>query len=79
MSLTINFKNSNSCNFRKNFYFFSQYWKVVNKRGVEYSDLQVTVATSFIFDILRLEWIENSWSVEEVKYLCLAMTLLLMN
>ena len=52
---TTNFKNSNSCNFRKIFYFFSQYWEIVNKRGTEYSGLAVTVATSFIFDFLGVE------------------------
>ena len=71
--MTIKFKNSYSYKLRKNFYFFSQYWEIVNKRSVEYSDLQVTVATSFIFDYLRLEWIENNWGVREMQYLCLAM------
>ena len=59
MSLTVNFKNSNSGNFRKIFYFFSQYWEIVNKRGTEYSGLAVTVATSFIFDILRVEYLNS--------------------
>ena len=59
MSLTIRFNNSNSCNFKKIFYFFHQYWEIVNKRGAEYSGLQVPVAPSFIFDILRVEWEEN--------------------
>ena len=71
--MTINFKNSNSCNFRKIFQFFSHYCKIVNKRGTEYSELAVTVATSFIFYFLRAEWVENGWDVEELKYLCLAM------
>ena len=69
MSMTINFKNSDSCNFRKIFYFFAQYCEVVSKRGTEYSELAVTIATSFIFDFLRVEWVD----VEELKYLCLAM------
>ena len=72
MSIT-NFKNSNLCNFRKIFYFFSQYWEIVNKRGTEYSGLAVTVATSFIFDFLGVEWVESGWVVEELKYFCLAM------
>ena len=58
MCLTVKFKNSNSCNFKKIFYFFSQYWEIVNKRGTEYSGLAVTVATSFIFDILRVEYLK---------------------
>ena len=73
MTLTIIFKNSNSCNFRKKNYLFSKHWEIVNKRGAEYSGLEVTVATSFIFDILRAEWVKNGWDVEELKYLCLAM------
>ena len=73
MSLTMRFSNVNSCNFRKIFCFFHQYWEIVNKRGVEYSDLQVAIATSFIFDILRVEWEENDWDVEELKYVRLAL------
>ena len=45
----------------------------MSKRGLEYSGIQVTIATSFIFDYLRLEWLENSWDVAELKYLCLAL------
>ena len=33
----------------------------------------MTVATSFIFDYLSLEWLDNDWDVEELKILCLAM------
>ena len=60
-------------NVKKNFYFFHQYWQIVSKRGLEYSGLQVTIATSFIFDYLRLEWLENGWDVAELEYLCLAL------
>ena len=42
-------------NVKKMFYFFHQDWQIVSKRGLEYSGLQVTVTTSFIFDYLRLE------------------------
>ena len=71
MSLTIKFKKLYSRNFRKKILFLFSI--LGNKRGVEYSDLQVTVATSFIFDYLKLEWIENNWDVRELQYLCLAM------
>ena len=71
--MIIRFNNLNSCNFRRILYFIHQYWEIVNKRGVEYSDLQVTIATSFIFDILRVEWEENGWDVEELKYVRLAL------
>ena len=60
-------------NFKKNFISFFKYRKIVNKRGVEYSGLQVTIATSFIFGLLRFEWETNYWDVRELKYLCLAM------
>ena len=66
MSFTIRF-DSNSYNFRKIFYFFHQYWEIISKRGIEYSGLQVTVATSFIFDILRIKWEGNNWDIEELK------------
>ena len=72
MSFTIRF-DSNSYNFKKIFYFFYQYWEIINKRGVEYSGLQVTITTSFIFDILRIEWEENNWDIEELKYVCLTL------
>ena len=72
MSFTIRF-DSNSYNFKKMFYFFHQYWEIISKRGVEYSGLQVTVATSFIFDILRIEWEENNWNIEKLKYVYLAL------
>ena len=71
--LSLNFRNKNICNFKKIFYFFYKYWEIVDRRGVEYSGLQVTIATSFIFYVRRVEWIENSWDVEELKYLCLAL------
>ena len=61
---------------QKIFYFFYQCWEIVTKRGFEYSGRQVTVAISFIFDILRLEWEENGWDAEELKYLCLALDIL---
>ena len=35
---------------------FFNYWKVVAKRGTELSGLQVTIATSYIFNILQVEW-----------------------
>ena len=60
-------------NFRKIFYFFFQYWNIVQKRGINYSGLAVTITTSFFFfDILRIEWENNGWDIEELKYLCLA-------
>ena len=72
MSFTVRF-DLNSHNFKKIFYFLHQYWEIINKRGFEYSGLQVTVATSFIFDILRIEWEENNRDKEELKYLCLVL------
>ena len=60
-------------NVKKKFYFFHQYWQVVNKTGLEYSGLQVNIAKGFIFDYLRLEWLENGWNVAESRYFCLAL------
>ena len=60
-------------NFQKNFYFFHQYWNIVQKRGIEYIGLTVDITCSFIFDILRTEWENKGWDIEELKYLCLAM------
>ena len=60
-------------NVTKFFYFFHQYWQIVSKRDLEYSGLQVTIAKNFIFDYLRIEWLENGLDVAELKYLCLAL------
>ena len=43
------------------------------KRGTELSSLQVTVATSYIFNVLRVEWEKNDWSIDKLKYLTLAL------
>ena len=67
MSFKIRFQNYFLSNYRKIFYFFFQYWLIVKrKRVVELDGLHVTVATSFIFDYLSLEWLDNDWDVEEV-------------
>ena len=66
MSFTIRFQNYFLSNYKKIFYFFFQYWFIVKKRVVELDGLHVTVATSFIFDYLSLEWLDNDWDVEEV-------------
>ena len=60
-------------NFQKKIYFFHQYWNIVQKRGIEYSGLTVDIACRFIFDILRTEWENEGWDIEELKYLSLAM------
>ena len=60
-------------NYKKKFYFFFQYWHIVEKRGVELDDLHVTVRTSFVFHYLHLEWLDNDCDVQELKFLCLAM------
>ena len=66
MSFTIRFQNYFLSNYKKILYFFFQYWLIVKKRVVELDGLHVTVATSFIFDYLSLEWLDNDWDVEEV-------------
>ena len=35
---------------------YFKYWKVCAKRGTDLSSLQVTVAMSYIFNMLRVEW-----------------------
>ena len=71
MSFTIRFRNYFSSNYKKICYFFFQYWYTVEKRGVELDDLHV--CTNFIFDYMRLEWLDNDWDVEELEFWCLAM------
>ena len=60
-------------NVKKFSYFFHQYLQIISKRGLENSVLQADIVTSFIFDYLRLEWLESGWNVAELKYLCLAL------
>ena len=60
-------------NLRKFFCLFFNYWKVVAKRGTELSGLQVFVATSYIFNMLRIEWEKNGWDIKKLKYLTLAL------
>ena len=64
-------------NLRVIFSLFFNYWKVVAKRGTELSGLQVTIATSYIFNMLRVEWEKNSWSIDKLKYSLLKYTLAL--
>ena len=60
-------------NLRVIFCLFFNYWKVLAKRGTELSGLQVTIATSYIFYMLRVEWEKNGWSIDKLKYLTLAL------
>ena len=53
------------------FCLFFNYWKVVAKMGTELRGLQVFVATSFIFNILQVEWERNGWDINKLKYLTL--------
>ena len=41
------------------------------ERGTELSGLKVTIATSSIFNMLRVG--KNGWSIEKLKYLTLAL------
>ena len=59
-------------NLRVIFCLLFNYWKVVAKRGTELSSLQVTITTSYIFNVLRVEWEKNDWSIDKLKYLTLA-------
>ena len=53
--LLIDFLEMKMSNLRVIFSFFFNYWKVVAKRGTELSGLQVTIATSYNFNMLRVE------------------------
>ena len=60
-------------NVRVSFCLFFNCCRLVAKRGYSFSGLQVTVATSYIFNILRIEWEINNWDINELKYLTSAM------
>lgn len=48
------------------------YWSKVSKRDVEYSCLEVFFATAVLFQNLWVEWENNSWNIEELKLITLA-------
>ena len=53
---------------------FSLYFKTVQRRRVDLSDLEVFVATSLVYGALETEREENNWCVEELlKFLVSAM------
>ena len=40
-----------------NFFDYSyKYWNYTSKRGLEYTELEVTFQTSFIYMLLKMEW-----------------------
>ena len=51
----------------------SLYFKIVTRRGVDLSDLEVFVATSLVYGTLETGWEGNNWCVEELKFLVSAM------
>ena len=48
------------------------YWSKVSKRDVEYSCLEVFFATAVLFQNQWVEWENNSWNIEELKLITLA-------
>ena len=48
------------------------YWSKVSKRNVEYSCLEGFFATAVLFQNLWVEWENNSWNIEELKLITLA-------
>ena len=52
---------------------FSLYFKIVTRRGVDLSDLEVFVATSLVYGTLETGWEGNNWCVEGLKFLVSAM------
>ena len=48
------------------------YWSEVSKRYVEYSCLEAFFPTAVLFQNLKVEWVNNSWNIEELKLITLA-------
>ena len=48
------------------------YWCEVAKGNVEYPCSEVFFATVVLFQNLRVEWENNSWNIEELKLITLA-------
>ena len=47
-------------NVRVIFCLFLHYWKIAAQRGYRLSGLEVFIATSHIFSMLRIEWQKNN-------------------
>ena len=47
------------------------YWSEVSKRYVEYSCLEAFFPTAVLFQNLKVEWVNNSWNIEELKLITL--------
>ena len=60
-------------NVRLIFCLFFNYQKIFAKSGAELSSLQLTIETSYIFKMLRVEWEKNGWCIDKLKYLTLAL------
>ena len=61
-----------SNNYKKIHEMLTVYWSEVSKRNVEYSCLEVFFATAVLFQNLKVEWENNSWNIEELKLITLA-------
>ena len=58
--------------YKKTHEMLTTYWSEVSKRNVEYSWLEVFFATAVLFQNLRVEWENDSWNIEELKLITLA-------
>ena len=61
-----------STNYEKIHEMLTVYWSKVSKRNVEYSCLEGFFATAVLFQNLWVEWENNSWNIEELKLITLA-------
>ena len=67
------FSGKSMINFVKIHSRFLQYWKIVKRRGIDLSNLEVFVGTSHVYDCLETEWKKNNWYINELQFLVPAM------
>ena len=60
-------------NYKKNHEMLTTYWTGIEKHNVEYSCLEVFFATAVLYENLSVEWENNNWEIEELKYVTLAL------
>ena len=60
-------------NYKKIHEMLTTYWTEIEKRNVEYSCLEVFFATVVSYQNLSVEWTNNNWKIEELKYITLAL------
>ena len=61
------FTNTRLMSFGKIVHIFYKYWDIVDKRGTEYTLLQVSILTRNLYLLLKFDWDKNGWDTGKLK------------